>query len=172
MRNRPAVDPTQSAFDGFCQDLRRDIGGHHSKLKARMGLPVFAQYHRQGVRLLAGGAARTPHQDGTSGCLRSPLRQRLLYQVVEMTGLAKEVCLVGRDHVDHGDKFFHPLPAEHVIAIVRIGSHSQGPQPALETYLDHGLLFRTEADAGLGMDQAAKAGKVAARKIVVMNAHV
>ena len=39
-----------------------DVGGEHLESKTGMGLRVFAQHHRQRVRLLAGGAARAPDQ--------------------------------------------------------------------------------------------------------------
>src|SRR5262249_1483468 len=92
-------------------------------------------------------------------------RESALSQKFEVRRLAKEVRLVCRDDIDQIDKFvLNAATTKHELAIFAIRSHVQAPQAALKTNLDHRLLFRAQADAGLGPDQLAEACEVAPRK--------
>ena len=79
-----------------------------------------------------------------------------------MRRLAKEVSLVGCDDIDERNEFFlEALMRKQVIAILGVGAEGEGLEPALDAHLEHGLLFRSEADAGLVINKIAEAAEVA-----------
>ena len=71
-----------------------------SKPESRMRLRIFAQHHRQRVRLFARRTPGAPHQQRPPVGPRRQFRQRSLRQIIEVLRLAKEIRLVRRDHID------------------------------------------------------------------------
>ena len=79
-------------------------------------------------------------------------------QKIKMARLPEEIGFIGGDHVDQMDQSprRRRVEVEQVVAIVRVGRAIEAPQAALDPHLQHGLLVRTQADAGFVVDQGAE----------------
>ena len=72
---------------------------------------IFAQNHRQRIRLLARRTARAPHQERPPRCRAKSVPGALAHQKIEVPRLAKKIRLIGRHHIDQVNQFFlQPLP--------------------------------------------------------------
>jgi hypothetical protein len=125
---------------------------------------MLGQYQRQGIGLLAAGAARAP--DGQTlpepGSARSgELRQGLGSQELEVRRLPEKVGLVGGDDVDQMDELLLGAgAAEEVLGVFRERTEAELAKPLLEARLEHRLLRRGHLDAALAVDECAEAGEI------------
>ncbi len=110
---------TEDAQHGLGQHGGGDIGGQYLKAKTGTRLAKFLQHHGQRVSLLTRGATGAPDEQRTSALVtRHKIWKRFLGQIVKMVRLAKEICLVGGDHVDElNDLFLLSPPLEELLAI-------------------------------------------------------
>src|ERR1700683_1772611 len=89
-----------------------------------------------------------------------------------MAWLAKEVCLVGRYHVDQMDQFLlQSLLGKQKVAIPGVGGKGEVFQPPLDSHLKHRFFLSTESDASLVIDELAKTGVVPTRDKFVATVH-